>query len=60
MRSLVPTRNGSARTGCYAVAKKTTEDGFALDSTRASTPVVTVPGNHSGDSNWAANGAGWN
>lgn len=48
---LYNTRNGTTRTGCYAVATIATEDGFAPDSARASSAVVTLARYHSADSN---------
>ena len=36
-------RNGTVRTGAYAVAPINTEDGFATDPTRSNTAVVTLP-----------------
>lgn len=48
---LYNTRNGSTRTGAYAVAAAVTEDGFAIDSARVPTAVVTLSRHHSADSN---------
>jgi uncharacterized delta-60 repeat protein len=48
---LYNTRNGTNRTGAYAVATTSTEDGFAPDSARASSAVVTLTRYHSADSN---------
>ena len=48
---LYNTRNGSSRTGCYAVATTATEDGFAIDATRLSTATVSLARYHAGDSN---------
>jgi hypothetical protein len=47
---LYNTRNGSSRTGCYAVATTATEDGFTAEPTRASGASVTLTRYHSGDS----------
>ena len=44
-------RNGTTRTGCYAVATTTTEDGFVSDPARVSAAVVTLTRYHSADSN---------
>jgi hypothetical protein len=43
------TRNGSSRTGCYAV-QVGTEDGFASAPARTSTEIVTLSTYHSADS----------
>jgi len=48
---LYNTRNGTTRTGCYALASSATEDGFAADSNRASAATVTLSSYHSADSN---------
>ena len=47
---LYNTRNGTTRTGCYIV-QVGTEDGYALEPTRASSVVVTLTRYHSADSN---------
>ncbi len=47
---LYNTRNGTNRTGCYAVATTTTEDGFAPEPTRSSTATVTLALYHGADS----------
>lgn len=47
---LYNTRNGSVRTGCYAVASSVTEDGFTPDPTRAATAIVVNGRVHSADS----------
>lgn len=44
-------RNGTTRTGCYAVAVTTSEDGFVLDPARAGGAVVTLTKDHSADTN---------
>jgi alpha-tubulin suppressor-like RCC1 family protein len=44
-------RNGTTRTGCYAVAGTTSEDGFVSDSTRAGAVAVTLARYHSADTN---------
>ena len=44
-------RNGSTRTGSYAVAVATSEDGFVPDPVRAATAVVTLANTHSADTN---------
>ena len=46
---LYNTRNGSSRTGCYAVATTTTEDGFVPEAARLSTATVTLARYHSAD-----------
>jgi cyclophilin family peptidyl-prolyl cis-trans isomerase len=48
---LYNTRNATVRTGCYAVAATTSEDGFAADPTRAASAAVTLTKYHSADSN---------
>jgi len=48
---LYNTRNGSVRTGCYAVATTTTDDGFAPDANRLFGAPVTLVRYHSADSN---------
>jgi hypothetical protein len=48
---LYNTRNGSSRTGCYAVATTATEDGFVPDAARLATATVTLARYHAGDSN---------
>ena len=48
---LYNTRNGTTRTGCYAVATTSTEDGFAIDAARTSSATVTLARYHSADSN---------
>lgn len=48
---LYNTRNGTVRTGCYAVATTTTEDGFAPDPTRGSNAPAALARYHSADSN---------
>ena len=47
---LYHTRNGSVRTGCYAVLDGS-EDGFAPAPTRANSTAVTLARTHSVDSN---------
>ena len=44
-------RNGTTRTGCYAVATTTTEDGFVADPARSTSAVVALARYHSADSN---------
>jgi hypothetical protein len=46
---LYNTRNGTTRTGCYAV-QAGSEDGFAPDPTRTGSAVVTLTSYHSADS----------
>ena len=46
---LFNTRNGSSRTGCYAVATTVTEDGFTADAARPSGDTVTLSRYHSAD-----------
>jgi hypothetical protein len=46
---LYNTRNGTVRTGCYAVATTATEDGFTQDAARANTATVTLTRYHSAD-----------
>ena len=46
---LYNTRNGTSRTGCYAV-QAGTEDGFAPDAARLSTATVTLASYHAADS----------
>jgi hypothetical protein len=48
---LYNTRNGTSRTGAYAVAAAVTEDGFEPAPTRLASAVVTLVRYHSGDSN---------
>ena len=48
---LYNTRYGTARTGCYAVATTTTEDGFTADPARAYATVVAAERYHSADTN---------
>jgi hypothetical protein len=48
---LYNTRNGTTRTGSYAVATTASEDGFAPDATRTSTATVALARHHSADSN---------
>lgn len=48
---LYNTRNGTTRTGCYAVASTSTEDGFYPDADRASLATVSLSSYHSADSN---------
>lgn len=48
---LYNTRNGTVRTGAYAVDPTNTEDGFATDTARSSTAVVTLSKYHSADTN---------
>ena len=48
---LFNTRNGTTRTGAYAVATATTEDGFVADTARANTVTATLAKYHSADSN---------
>jgi hypothetical protein len=48
--SLYNTRNGTTRTGCYAV-QSGTEDGFAQDAARATNATVALSAYHSADSN---------
>jgi hypothetical protein len=48
---LYNTRNGTTRTGCYAVATTTTEDGYNPEPTRLGSTVVTLARYHSADSN---------
>ena len=48
---LFNTRNGTVRTGAYAVATVVTEDGFALDPARAYDDSVTLSRYHSADAN---------
>jgi hypothetical protein len=48
---LYNTRNATVRTGCYAVAATTSEDGFAAEPTRAASATVTLAKYHSADSN---------
>ena len=47
---LYNTRNGTSRTGCYAVASTATEDGFSAEPTRASGATVTLPRYHTAES----------
>lgn len=47
--ALYNTRNGTTRTGCYAVATTTTEDGFAPEPTRPNAATVTLTRYHSAD-----------
>ncbi len=47
---LYNTRNGTVRTGRYAVAITTTEDGFSPDPATANVATVTLPRYHSADS----------
>jgi hypothetical protein len=47
---LYNTRNGTVRTGCYAVATTPTEDGFVADPARAGSASVTLSRFHSADS----------
>jgi hypothetical protein len=44
-------RNGTTRTGCYAVATSATEDGFAADPARSSSAAITLSCYHSADFN---------
>jgi hypothetical protein len=46
---LYNTRNGTVRTGAYAVATTTTEDGFAIDPARAGSATVSLTRYHSAD-----------
>jgi len=46
---LYNTRNGTVRTGCYAVATTATEDGFAQDAARANSATVTLTRYYSAD-----------
>ena len=48
---LYNTRNGTTRTGCYAVATSATEDGFVMDSARVITALVSLTRYHSADTN---------
>jgi hypothetical protein len=48
---LYNTRNGTTRTGCYAVATTATEDGFAADSSRLSSKPAALSRYHTADSN---------
>ncbi len=48
---LYNTRNGTVRTGAYAVAETATEDGFVADPARALTAPVSLSRYHSADSN---------
>lgn len=48
---LYNTRNGTARTGAYAVATATTEDGFVADPARASGIIAPLTLFHSADTN---------
>ncbi len=48
---LYNTRNGTFRTGAYAVATATTEDGFAADLSRAANSSATLSVCHSADAN---------
>ena len=48
---LFNTRNGTVRTGAYAVATVVTEDGFVLDATRAYDAVAALSRYHSADTN---------
>jgi hypothetical protein len=48
---LYNTRNGTTRTGCYAIATTATEDGFAPDPTRTTSAIVSFTRYHSGDTN---------
>jgi hypothetical protein len=48
---LYNTRNGTIRTGCYAVAQSVTEDGYSIDFGRNSLEVVTLGRYHSADTN---------
>jgi hypothetical protein len=48
---LYNTRNGGSRTGGYAVATTTTEDGFSPDPARPTSMVVTLTAYHSADVN---------
>lgn len=47
--ALYNTRNGTLRTGRYAVATTATEDGFTPDATTANSATVTLPRYHSAD-----------
>lgn len=48
---LFNTRHEGTRTGCYAVATVTTEDGFSADPARAGTVTAMLARYHSADSN---------
>ena len=48
---LFNTRNGNTRTGGYAVATSTTEDGFVADPARSSSASTTLTRYHSADTN---------
>lgn len=48
---LFNTRNGTARTGCYAPASGSTEDGFTPDDSRSGSVSAALSRYHSGDSN---------
>jgi hypothetical protein len=48
---LYNTRNGTSRTGAYAVAAAATEDGFEPAPARLASAAVTLARYHSGDSN---------
>lgn len=48
---LYNTRNGTTRTGSYAVATATTEDCFVADGTRAGTAAASLSRYHSADAN---------
>ena len=48
---LYNTRKGTLRTGCYAVATTTTDDGFAADANRLFGEPVSLARYHSADSN---------
>jgi hypothetical protein len=48
---LYNTRNGTSRTGAYAVAAAATEDGFEPAPARLASATVTLARYHSGDSN---------
>jgi hypothetical protein len=48
---LYNTRNGSSRTGAYAVATATSEDGFSPDASRTPTATVSLARHHSADTN---------
>ena len=48
---LFNTRNGTTRTGAYAVAATTSEDGFVADPARAATVTASLAKFHSADSN---------
>ena len=55
---LYNTRNGSNRTGAYAVATAVTEDGFVPDPARLGSAVVT-PSRHHKDEQWVAGYLAW-